>query len=96
MTMLLAATIVFVGSHTSDAQDQTPSPQMLLNLDLFAPSKDNRANQASADSMLQQLRALRSMGYLSDTGPLPDVDYDPDTPSDAPAPTFPRTPGRQQ
>lgn len=98
VTILVAAAIMFVGSRTSFAQDQTPSPQMLLNLDLFAPSNDRAANGSGAgdDSMLRQLRALRSMGYLNDAGPLPEVDYDPNPLSDAPAPTFPRAQGGQQ
>ena len=84
MTMLLAATIAFTGNRTSEAQDQTPPPRMLLNLDLFTAQNDDRGpgqpTSGGDDSMLQQLRALRSMGYLSTDGPLPDVDDDSDAP----------------
>jgi hypothetical protein len=98
-TMLLAATITFVGGHASEAQDQTPPPRMLLNLDLFVPQHDNGAPGQNAanggDSMLQQLRALRSMGYLSNDGPLPDVDDDSDA-SGVPAPASQKNQGGQQ
>lgn len=95
-TMLLAATITFVGGRASEAQDQTPPPRMLLNLDLFAPQNDDRTpGQPSSDSMLHQLQALRSMGYLSADGPLPDVDYDSDGPA-VPAPASQRNQEGQQ
>jgi len=97
-TMLLAATITFVGGRASEAQDQTPPPRMLLNLDLFAPQNDDRAPgppRSGSDSMLQQLRTLRSMGYLSNDGPLPDVDDDSDAPGE-PGPAAQKNPGGQQ
>jgi len=78
-TILLAATILLIYSRASQAQDQTPPPRMLLNLDLFtAPPDSKKPGQAADgnDSTLQQLRALRSMGYLSADGPLPDDDAD--------------------
>ena len=97
--MLLAATITFVGGRASEAQDQTPPPRLLLNLDLFAPQNDDRAPGPPAagggDSMLHQLQALRSMGYLSADGPLPDVDDDSDAPG-VPAPASQRNQGGQQ
>jgi hypothetical protein len=76
-TIFLAATILLISSRTSRAQDQTPPPRMLLNLDLFtAPPDSKKPGQApgGGESTLQQLRALRSMGYLSADGPLPDDD----------------------
>lgn len=85
-TMLLAATIILISSRVSEAQDQTPTPRMLLNLDLFAAQPGGRQRgQATGDgdSMLEQLRALRAMGYLSADGPLPDDD-DPDEPASVP------------
>ncbi len=100
MTMLLAATIIFMGSRTSEAQDQTPPPRMLLNLDLFTAQNDDRGPRqptpAGGDSMLQQLRTLRSMGYLSADGPLPDVDGDSDVPPSAAAQASQRNQGGQQ
>lgn len=100
MTMLLAATIAFTGSRTSEAQDQTPPPRMLLNLDLFTAQNDDRGpgqpTPAGGDSMLHQLRALRSMGYLSADGPLPEVDGDSDAPPGARAQTSQRNQGGKQ
>ena len=47
------------------------------------------------DSMLQQLRALRSMGYLSADGPLQDADEDSNAPG-APAPAAQKNQGEPQ
>jgi len=77
-TMFFAATMVVLGSRASDAQDQSPTPRMLLNLDLFTAPKDGGGPNPddSGDSMLHQLQALRSMGYLTPDGPLPeDAEY---------------------
>ena len=96
-TMLLAATIILISSRASEAQDQTPSPRMLLNLDLFtAQAGSNQRGQATGgDSMLEQIRALRAMGYLSPDGPLPDVD-DSDQPPGVPAQAVQKSRGVQQ
>jgi hypothetical protein len=97
-TMLLAATIILISSRASEAQDQTPSPRMLLNLDLFtAQADDHPKGQATGggDSMLEQLRALRAMGYLSPDGPLPDVD-DSDEPPSTPTQAVQKSRGVQQ
>jgi len=75
--MLLTAAIIIIGTRAADAQEQTPNPRMLLNLDLFAAHSggnravNNQAASATDDSMLQQLQTLRAMGYLSPDGPLP-------------------------
>jgi len=72
-TILLAATILFIGSRAGEAQDNTPPLRMLLNLDLFAargPAQPGGSSDGN-DSMLDQVRALRAMGYLSPDGPLP-------------------------
>ena len=93
-TMLLAASIILIGSRGSEAQDQTPSPRMLLNLDLFTAQTDGgqpSQNSGGGDSMLEQLRSLRAMGYLSSDGPLPAVVDDPDDP-----PTQAKSRGAQQ
>ena len=89
-TMFLAATLALIGGSASEAQDQTPSPRMLLNLDLFTAPKDSGVapSGAGADSMLHQLQALRSMGYLAPDGPLPE-DYQESEAGDDPAPTPP-------
>ena len=78
-TMLLAATIILLSSRMSEAQDQAPSPRMLLNLDLYTPPPSSGHSGSGDESTLEQLRALRSMGYLSNDGPLPN-DYDADEP----------------
>ena len=74
-TILLAATIMLLSGRRSEAQDQAPSPRMLLNLDLFtAPKRNDGSSAGGGESTLEQLRALRSMGYLSNDGPLPNDD----------------------
>jgi len=97
-TILLAATLLFVGSRASEAQDDAPPPRMLLNLDLFTqpsplPTQPGAARD-SGDSTIVQLRALTAMGYLSPDGPLPDVDADSDRPPIAPV-QIPRPQGEQ-
>ncbi len=82
-TILLAVTILLISSRASQAQDQTPPPRMLLNLDLFTAPPDGKKPGPAAEgneSTLQQLRALRAMGYLNDDGPLPDDADDPSGP----------------
>jgi hypothetical protein len=81
-TILLAATIILLGSRSSEAQDQTPPPSMLLNLDLFsAQHGSDHAPAAGEESTLEQLRALRAMGYLNADSP-PPVDDDSGQPPD--------------
>jgi hypothetical protein len=97
MATMFLATILLVGSRTSEAQDQSPSPRMLLNLDLFAAPKDGGGaqNTAGGDSMLHQLQTLRSMGYLTPEGPLPETDEEPPAPNE-PAQTSQDEQRRQQ
>jgi hypothetical protein len=97
-TMLLAAAIILTSSRASDAQDQSPSPRMLLNLDLFtAPPSDKPSGPANAasPSTLEQLRALRAMGYLNADGPPPDDDDSAEA-SDTPKPIEQKSQGAQQ
>jgi hypothetical protein len=95
-TMILAATIILFSSRASEAQDQTPTPQMLLNLDLFTPQAgSHQQGQRDDDSMLEQLRALRAMGYLSPDGPLPEVD-DSDEAASAPLQAIQKSRGEPQ
>ena len=71
---------------------------MLLNLDLYAPQTGSEApgpGTAGDDSMLQQLRVLRSMGYLSPDGPLPDDD-DSDQPASASPQSVDKSQGTQR
>ena len=76
-TMMFTAAIIIIGTRAVEAQEQTPNPRMLLNLDLFAAHSggnkavNNPAPSATDDSMLEQLQTLRAMGYLSPDGPLP-------------------------
>ena len=93
-TTLLAATIIVLSSRASLAQEKTPSPRMLLNLDLFttpAGAKGRGQPTGGDDSMLEQLRTLRAMGYLSPDGPLPDEED-----ADAPANETPQPPDKSQ
>jgi hypothetical protein len=68
----LAAAALVMGSKMTGAQEQAPPAQpdlrMLLNLDLFRPQSSDAGNGAPAQrsngSMLDQIRALKAMGYL--------------------------------
>src|SRR5713101_1640231 len=51
------------GSHAA-AQDEAPDLRMLLNLDLFGRSQERPMGASPQASMLEQIRALRAMGYL--------------------------------
>ncbi|HTW86385.1 MAG TPA: hypothetical protein VMD75_00135 [Candidatus Binataceae bacterium] len=61
------------------AQTQPPDLQMLLNLDLFSSSgSGNSQAPAPGGSMLDQIQALRQMGYLQggkQSAPPPPPDY---------------------
>jgi hypothetical protein len=65
--VLLLAALTFTGIRQVRAQGQPPDLQMLLNLDLFSsPGSDHSQAAAPGDSMLDQIRALRQMGYLGE------------------------------
>jgi hypothetical protein len=95
-TIFLAATIILLGTRSSEAQDQTPPPSMLLNLDLFSaqPGSDH-APATGGESTLEQLRALRAMGYLNTDSP-PPVDDDSEQPPDAPTRPVQNSQGAEQ
>ena len=80
-SILVAATILFVGSAASETPDDAPSPRMLLNLDLFTappPGSAGAPGPDDGDSTIDQLRALSAMGYLGPKPPpAPDPDDDP-------------------
>jgi hypothetical protein len=80
--VLIGTTIVCGETRRTWAQEPPPDLHMLMNLDLFEPRHNNpQAAAASAtsptdDSLLDQIRALDSMGYLgnpsdADAGDLP-------------------------
>lgn len=68
----LAAAVLLTRSIRTGAQEPPsqvpPDLRMLLNLDLFRPHSEDAGNgaaeQGSNDSMLDQIRALKAMGYL--------------------------------
>jgi hypothetical protein len=71
MIALAAAALATGGARTGAQEQPSPTPpdlRMLLNLDLFKPHSsdvgDDTAGQGSNDSMLDQIRALKAMGYL--------------------------------
>ncbi|HUY20078.1 MAG TPA: hypothetical protein VMV15_12710 [Candidatus Binataceae bacterium] len=68
-TIVLAA-LTFTGIRRVQAQGQQPDLNMLLNLDLFSSSADADQAQppAPGGSMLDQIQALRQMGYLHGNG----------------------------
>jgi len=68
----LALAALMTGSAKAEAQERPPAAppdlRMLLNLDLFRPHADDanagRSGEASNGSMVDQIRALKAMGYL--------------------------------
>lgn len=64
-TMLVVAAMIVASPRASRAQQQTPDPRMLLNLDLFTAQSGKADASGSHDSMFEQLRTLRAMGYLN-------------------------------
>jgi hypothetical protein len=83
-----AAAALVVGSNKAGAQEQPPTPpdlRMLLNLDLFKPQPSDPGNgapeQRSNASMLDQIRALKAMGYLQ-ANPQANPQTNPETNSD--------------
>ena len=79
MFTFAAATILLFGDGRSHAQSDTPDPSMLLNLDLFRKPETRgtswQGSDGDADSMVEQIRALRAMGYLNGK---PDLTLPPD------------------
>ena len=68
--VLIGTTVVCGETPRTWAQEPPPDLHMLMNLDLFEP-RHNRPQGAAApatsqadDSLLDQIRALDSMGYL--------------------------------
>ena len=68
--VLIGTTVVCGETRRTSAQEPPPDLHMLMNLDLFEP-RHNRPQGAAApatsqadDSLLDQIRALDSMGYL--------------------------------
>jgi hypothetical protein len=67
-TIVLAA-LTFTGIRRVQAHGQQPDLNMLLDLDLFSPSgADPSQAPAQGGSMLDQIQALRQMGYLHGNG----------------------------
>jgi hypothetical protein len=81
--IVLIGTMVVCGeTRRTRAQEPPPDLHMLMNLDLFEPRHNNPQGSAAPttspadDSLLDQIRALDSMGYLgnpadADVGDLP-------------------------
>jgi len=67
--MVVAAAIFPLGVRASWAQSHAPDPRMLLDLDLFAPA--NNEGGPAQNSMLDQIRTLRAMGYLNNNVSIP-------------------------
>jgi hypothetical protein len=67
---ILLAALTFTGLRQVRAQEQPPNLQMLLNLDLFSSSgtgDSGYGDSGTGGSMLDQIQALRQMGYLQST-----------------------------
>jgi len=68
LSLTAIAAIALGRAPQTAAQDEPPDLRMLLNLDLFGRSREPAAGAnpqaAPAPSMLDQIRALRAMGYL--------------------------------
>jgi hypothetical protein len=100
--MVVIPVMLLVGKVPhADAQEKTPDLRMLLNLDLFGDqSVANGPGQPSSQpdtgapvSMLDQIRALNSMGYLGNSAdessqPAPEDNHGSDAsePADSEAP----------
>jgi len=80
--VLIGTTVVCGETRRTWAQEPPPDLHMLMNLDLFEPRHNNPQGAAAPatsptdDSLLDQIRALDSMGYLgnpadADAGDLP-------------------------
>jgi hypothetical protein len=87
---LAAAALVTRSTRTGAQEQPPPAPpdlRMLLNLDLFRPhaadAGNDTAGQGSNDSMLDQIRALKAMGYLQGNQENPDSE-NPDDSATAP------------
>ncbi len=63
--MLVAAAIILASTRAPRAQEPTPDPRLLLNLDLFTAQSSAADASNGGDSMLEQIRTLRAMGYLN-------------------------------
>ena len=71
ITCSVIAALALGQAPAARAQDEAPDLRMLLNLDLFGRSQEERAPDQRADpqasaapSMLDQIQMLRAMGYL--------------------------------
>ena len=80
--VLIGTTVVCGETRQTRAQEAPPDLHMLMNLDLFEPRHNSPQGAAATDtsptddSLLDQIRALDSMGYLgnpadADAGDLP-------------------------
>ena len=80
--VLIGTAVVCGETRRTLAQEPPPDLHMLMNLDLFEPRHNNPDGAAAPDtsptddSLLDQIRALDSMGYLgnpahADAGDLP-------------------------
>jgi len=94
---LVVAALVMGSEETRAQEAPSPAPpdlRMLLNLDLFRPQSSGAGNgaadQRSNGSMLDQIRALKAMGYLrlnpDDDGPAPGASPAGDAPPPRPNP----------
>ncbi len=85
LTIALAiAAIILVSIRELRAQARTPDPAMLLNLDLFTAQSGKADAGSGGDSMFDQIRTLRAMGYLNAT-PQASPTASPATSEDRPA-----------
>ena len=85
---MLAFALILTGTRAANAQEPTPDPRMLLNLDLFraksANSQSNSNSDGDGESMLEQIRALRAMGYFDQNAPGAEVSRRPASTIDTP------------
>jgi hypothetical protein len=79
--IMLAASMLAGTRNTWSQEQQPPDLQMLLNLDLFsAPAGGTDSEGAPSGSLLDQLLALRQMGFLPsnpDQQPVPPSGHSP-------------------
>jgi hypothetical protein len=61
---LLVSALAIAGRRAAAQEAPPPDPRMLLNLDLFAPRASGSGSGATDESLFEQIRTLRAMGYL--------------------------------
>ena len=88
---MIVAVIAFTRVDPAAAQDQPPSPEMLLNLDLFkSQGQPEEGSNTGGESLFDKIRGMNSIGMLGGNGNAP-ANY-PVAPSETDQPVAPPPP----